>query len=125
MYSDQFGVFLFKDVFVKIGKLTKNKEFDRVFKEGRSSYDKLLGIKRVENELQEARLGIIVSGKVSKKAVERNRIRRRIREIFRLTLDKIQPSDYIVITLPEIKDKKFQEIEKSIKFNLKRLDSLK
>lgn len=110
---------------MKIGKLTKNKEFDRVFKEGKSSYDKLLGIKKMENEMREVRLGIIVSGKTSKKAVERNKIRRRIREIFRLTLEKIQPSDYVVITLPEIKDKKFQEIEKSIKFNLKRLNSLK
>lgn len=110
---------------MRIGKITKNKEFDRIFKEGRSSYDKLLGIKMIKNETYDVRLGIIVSGKVSKKAVDRNKIRRRVKEIFRLTLNKIKPNDYVVIVLPETRDKKFQEIECSVMFNLKRLRALK
>lgn len=108
-----------------MGKLTKNKEFDLVFKKGRSSYDKILGIKMIENEADKVRVGIIVSGKVSKKAVDRNKIRRRLKEIFRLRLDEIQPADYVIIVLPEIKNKKFQEIERSVGFNLKRLRALR
>ncbi len=124
MYSDNSECFCLNDT-VKIGKITKDKEFDRVFKEGMSSYDKLLGIKTINNKTGDVRLGVIVSGKISKKAVDRNRIRRRLKEIFRLTLDKIKPNDYVVIVLPEIRDKKFQEIESSVMSNLKRLRALK
>lgn len=79
----------------------------------------------IKNEVGVVRLGVIVSGKVSKRAVDRNKIRRRLKEIFRLRLDKIQPADYVVIVLPEIKNKKFQEIEGSVGSNLKRLRALK
>lgn len=110
---------------MKIGKLTKNKEFDHVFKGGRSSYDKILGVKTVGNEADQVRVGVIVSSKVSKKAVDRNKIKRRIKEVFRLRLNKIKPADYVIIVLPEIKDKGFWEIENSIGLNLKRLKALK
>jgi len=44
-----------------------------------------------------ARLGMAVSRRVSKRAVERNRIRRTIREYFRLTRHVLPPFDLLVI----------------------------
>lgn len=46
---------------------------------------------------QQARLGLAVSRKVSKRAVERNRIKRSIRESFRATRDDLPVVDVLVI----------------------------
>lgn len=110
----------------KLGRIAKNKEFDNVFKKGRVSYNKLAGVRACKNELNEIRLGVMVSNKVSKKAVLRNKIRRQIREIFRLKLDKMHPGyDIVVIALPEIKEKTYQDIEAAINFNLKKIKIIK
>ena len=49
----------------------------------------------LENE--EKRIGIIVSKKVSNKAVIRNRVRRRIREIYRLNREDMPQGEMVVI----------------------------
>ena len=108
-----------------LGRLTKDKEFDLVFKKGKSSYNNIIGIKCLavgENSSGETRLGILVSNKVSKKAVERNKIRRRIRESFRLQVETVQPGhDFVVIALPEALKKEYKDIDSAIAFNLRRL----
>ena len=63
----------------------------------------------------------MVGLKVSKKAVIRNRVKRRIRESIRLMLKDIKPGfDIIVLTKPEIKDKDFKEIDENLKKILKK-----
>lgn len=47
-----------------------------------------------------ARLGMAVSRRVSGKAVVRNRIRRQIRESFRLSRPALAPMDYVVLARP-------------------------
>jgi ribonuclease P protein component len=49
------------------------------------------------NETRSARLGMAVSRRVSKRAVERNRIRRQIRETFRLQRPNLPPCDILII----------------------------
>ena len=106
----------------KQNQLTKDKEFDNVFKNGRSSYDKIIGFKVIANKLNDSRFGILVSTKISKKAVERNRLKRQIREIIRLDLNSIKSGyDFIIITLPPVLDKTYEEIEKSISNHFKKL----
>ena len=103
-------------------KLTKQKDFDNTFKNGKASFDSILGIKVINNDLPESRFGIMVSTKISKKAVDRNKIKRQIRSVIEKELDNIkQGKDIIIITLPAILNKTFQEIEKSIKNNLTKL----
>lgn len=48
-----------------------------------------------------ARLGITVSKRVDKRAVGRNRVRRQIRETFRLARGTLPPGDYVVLAKPE------------------------
>lgn len=48
----------------------------------------------------EPRMGMTVSRRISKRAVQRNRIRRQIRESFRLWRLRIEPFDYVVRALP-------------------------
>jgi len=106
----------------KENQLKKDKEFDKVFKNGRSSFSKILGIKAVANRLEMSRFGILVSNKISQKAVERNQIKRRIREAIRLQVLKIKPGfDVVVITLPPILGSGYKEIEKAIGYNFKKL----
>jgi ribonuclease P protein component len=103
-------------------RLTKDKEFDKVFRNGRSSYDKVLGIKALNNGMDYCRFGIMVSAKVSKKAVERNTIRRRLNETLRnkMPLFKIR-ADVVIIVLPAARDKTSKLLADSLTYNLSKL----
>ncbi len=106
----------------KIHRLTKDKDFDNIFKNGRSSYNKILGIKAMANQQVNSRFGIVVSAKISKKAVERNKIKRQVREIIRARLDGIKSGyDIMIISLPDILGKSYQEIDESISRHFRKL----
>ena len=49
----------------------------------------------------QARLGMTVSKRVDKRAVARNRIRRQVREAFRLQRAQLPPGDYVFQAKPE------------------------
>lgn len=106
----------------RINRITKNKEFDRAFKVGQAFYNKNLAIRAVANELPITRLGILVSTKVSKKAVVRNHVKRQIREIIKLELPKLKEGfDLVIIVFNQILDKNFEEIQKMLISDLKNL----
>ena len=77
----------------RLGRLLKHSDFERVYKQGRrhfSSHMTVFYLRRVENDSPEgkpqdlgARVGLTV-GKVLGGAVQRNRIKRRLREAVRL-----------------------------------------
>ncbi|MFC1598415.1 ribonuclease P protein component [Patescibacteria group bacterium] len=84
-------------------RLTKNKEFEIVASKGKAVYSPVLLIKNTGNNYQYSRFGIIVSNKVSKKASQRNLIKRRIREIIKQEFDKIEKGkDIVIIASPKI-----------------------
>ena len=106
----------------KENQLKKDKEFDNVFKNGRSGFCKILGVKAAVNRLETSRFGILVSNKISKKAVERNKIKRQIREVIRLQVFLIKPGfDVVIITLPPILGSSYKALEEAIGCNFKKL----
>jgi ribonuclease P protein component len=113
-----------------INRVTKKKDFDKIFKNGFGAFNKAIGIKAMHNNLKRNRYGIIVGIKISKLAVTRNKIKRQIREILK---DKVSEDksldentkDYVIITLPSIKKLDFLEIKKSIEQNLNKLANIK
>ncbi|NCO00188.1 ribonuclease P protein component [Candidatus Falkowbacteria bacterium] len=110
----------------KSNRIGRNKDFDRAFKLGQSFYDKILGLKTVENGLAVSRLGILVSTKVSKRAVDRNLIKRQIRAIVKNEWSNLKDGkDLVIITLPLILDKSFEEIQKTVQKALKKLNLYK
>lgn len=110
----------------KANRLAKEKDFKKTFQKGKSFFTRILGLKALENGLAASRFGIVVSTKVSKKAVIRNKIKRQISEILRLKLDKTKTGyDVVIIALPAIVDKKYDEIEEQITSALKKLNLLK
>jgi ribonuclease P protein component len=103
-------------------RIAKKKEFDLIFQAGRSSYDGFIGVKALKNPYSYCRYGFIISAKVSKLAVERNKTRRRLREIFGRWQKLVKiPVDIVVIVLPKAKNVTFKQLEESVLVNLKRL----
>ncbi len=102
----------------KSHRLLKKKDFDRTFKQGKSFYTKFLGVKVLANQTEANRFGIIISTKISKKAVERNKLKRQIREILRPLNKKLKPGfDLIIIAAPSLLGQDYQ----SIKIELERI----
>ncbi len=62
--------------------LTKPREYEWVFRQGKSRSSNHLVLKTVPNNLDHSRYGISVNRRVGK-AVVRNRVKRRLREILR------------------------------------------
>ncbi len=90
----------------KQNRITKNKEFEVVMKQKKAVYCPVLMIKYVKNDFAFSRFGIIVSNKISKKAYQRNLIKRRIREIIRINFAKIKKgNDLVIIVSPKIINK--------------------
>jgi ribonuclease P protein component len=75
------------------------KDFRRAFERRRSVADANLVIYGVENDRDYARIGISVSRKKVKKAVARNRIKRLLREAFRLSRAQL-PRGVDLIVVP-------------------------
>ena len=99
----------------KVNIITRKKEINKIFKNGKSSFDKIIGIKSFDNDLKINRFVIIIGTKVSKKAVVRNKLKRIIRSILSSEKNKIKiKQDCVIIVLPEIIKNDYTEIKKSI-----------
>ena len=101
----------------------KGKEFDLIYKKGKSFSGRFFSLRILpqEDKEEETRFGIVISLKISKKAVIRNKKKRQLREIIRLNKDKIR-SGYLclVLTKKEIIDAKYDELEKEFIFLIKK-----
>jgi len=97
-------------------RLSKKKDFEAVYKKGRTINKDFLIFKILKNSLENPRIGIVVSKKAIKKAVKRNLIKRRIREVVREILPELKENNDIVILVKQ--EKGFQEIQQAIKQTL-------
>lgn len=92
----------------------KNKDFQTVYKKGKSYANKYLVMYVLENKEEENRLGISVSKKVGNSVV-RHRITRLIRESYRLQKSRFKSGfDIIVVARSNAKDKSYSEIESAL-----------
>ncbi len=91
--------------------LKKARDFDRVFRQGRST----AGPELILYSLRHSRPGRRVAFCVSKKlgsAVVRNRVRRRLREVYRLNQEKLAARwDLILLARPATRTARFQILE--------------
>ena len=83
--------------FSKNQRLLTKAEFQSVFDQAKKINQRYLLLLFKKNTQPSSRLGIIVSKRVAKKAVTRNRIKRTIRESFRQWQQKITGFDIIII----------------------------
>jgi len=102
-------------------RIRKQKDFENVFGKGFYSSDRFLTLKATENKMPFSRFGFVVSKKISKKAVERNRAKRLMSESVRLTDEKIKPGfDVVFISKSGIVNKDLEEVKGAVEKLLKR-----
>jgi ribonuclease P protein component len=78
-------------------RLLNRQQFDTTMKEGRRIRDEYFTVYARRNDLGHGRLGMTVARRVSTAAVARNRIRRQIRESFRLHQHELPGLDIVVM----------------------------
>ena len=79
----------------------ENYEFRRIYRKGRSAVSPCLVVYCQKNRRGQSRLGVTVSTKLGH-AVVRNRVRRRLREIYRLNREKM-PAGYDIIIVARVR----------------------
>lgn len=82
--------------FSKKAKLIKTDEFSSVFNFRKRISTQHLALHYLPNHQQHARLGLVVGKKVAKRAVDRNYMRRVLREYFRLHQHEITHADIVI-----------------------------
>lgn len=80
-------------------RLKTDQDFQRLARKGRSVSIPAITLKYMPNGLEVSRFGFVVSVKTDKRAVIRNRAKRRVRDIIRLKLAKIKPGYDIMMVI--------------------------
>ena len=94
--------------------LRKNKDFQYVYRKGRSCVNKYLVMYIAENQTEGNRLGISVSKKVGNSVV-RHHLKRLIRESYRLNENSfVSGLDIVVVARASAKDRSYREIESAL-----------
>lgn len=104
--------------FPKNLRIIKSDQFKSTFKSGKRLHSENFIFYILANNLDFPRIGISVGKKISLKAVERNKIKRLIRETFRTNKSLFDKNDIVVVVKKNIKDKKLKEILSEIKLAL-------
>jgi len=108
-------------VLPKKNRLKKKKDFEEIIKKGSFFPGSSLSLKVLRTDLGELRIGFVVSQKISKSAVVRNRIKRRLREAVRSNLAQMKKGyDIIFFSKKGVEEKDFWEIKEEIEKLLKK-----
>ncbi|MFA5877906.1 MAG: ribonuclease P protein component [Candidatus Staskawiczbacteria bacterium] len=103
----------------KTNRVTKQKDFDRIFKGGASFKEKFLILKVIPTKKETNRFAFIISKKVSKNATVRNKIKRQLREVIRAKMEEIRKGvECVIIVLPGFNIGNSQEIRDALELLL-------
>ena len=100
--------------FPRSHRLVTKADFKRVFDEPLKVSKSCLMILFRTNQLKHARIGIIVGKRVANSAVDRNRIRRIVRDSFRLNQEELAGFDIVVIARQQCDTLSKEKIRKGI-----------
>ena len=94
--------------------MKRNHEFQRLYHKGKSAASPYLALYCRKSRRGQNRLGFTVGKKVGC-AVKRNRVRRRLREIYRLHEGELTPGyDIVVVARVRAAHSRYRELERSL-----------
>lgn len=109
----------------KIYRLRSNMEFKKVYSGGKSYWNRNLVLYVKKNDIGNTRVGYSITKKIGNSVV-RNRVRRRMKEVYRLKFDGIKNNfDLIFIPKKNIVDISYKELESAMLHILKLAGVLK
>ncbi len=119
-------MFARKEKTKSIGRLKKRSDFLCVQRMGRKWISKGLIIEILDNEDKGIRVGLTVSKRVSKLAVLRNRLKRRLKAI---SLDVLpdyhqQNLDIVIVGRAMAQQRSYEELQNDLRWCLKKMDIL-
>ena len=104
--------------------LKKNSDFRRLYAKGKSAVTPLVVVYCRRTGRQGNRVGITVSSKLGN-AVQRNRVRRRLREIYRLNAAQLRPGlDLVMVARVRGRYSSYWELEAAFLSACRKLDIL-
>ena len=104
--------------------LKKNSDFRRLYSKGKSAVNPYVVVYCRRNKEQQNRLGYTVSTKLGH-AVVRNRVRRRLREIYRLNEQRLRSGfDIVIVARVRAVNVSYRELEAAVMKAFRSLDLL-
>jgi ribonuclease P protein component len=95
-------------------RLKKPAEYKKVFAKPVKSYDQYFTLLAIRNDLDHPRLGLAIAKKNIRKAVQRNEIKRTVRENFRIKQHSLGNIDIVVLAHREAVDASLDSLRKSL-----------
>lgn len=106
---------------VRNERIKKSADIKKIFQAGKTTTGRFVFLKTQKTKNKNCRLCFVVGLKVSKKAVERNKTKRRIREIVKSVDPCFSPGhDIVIVAQKEILGKKYTEIKDDITETMKK-----
>ncbi len=91
-------------------RIRKKKDFSYLYKKGRLTRGTYFNLIFLPNGLSYSRMAVVASKKIGN-AVQRNRVRRRVRELFRRNKELLTlPVDMIVVTKKGVQDASWENM---------------
>jgi ribonuclease P protein component len=107
--------------FGKARRLLKGEQFKQVFQRCYRSHDTYFTFCAHYNAASPGRLGLAISRRHARHAVQRNRLKRIVRERFRLAGDELQGIDVVVLNKPAATDADNASLHASVEAHLRRI----
>ena len=104
-------------------RLNKPDDFKKVFARPVKSGDQYFTLLAIRNDLDHPRLGLAIAKKQIKKAVQRNAIKRAVRENFRVQQHSLGNIDIVVLARSEAIDASLEALRHSLEKHWLRLVS--
>ena len=102
-------------------RLKLDKDIKTLFARGRSVFDIGLGMRFSKNTLDHSRFTVVVGTKISKSAVKRNQIKRKVRDILEKRISKIKPGfDVMFSAKKEALEQTYEQLSAQVDNMLKR-----
>ena len=92
-------------------RLKKKKDIQKVKQEGNIIHTPLFSVLYLDNQKKGPKFGFVVSKKIDKIAVKRNKVRRRLAEAVRSLLPKLKKDIYVLVLAKQsVKKADFEQI---------------